>query len=227
MVNASSPYTLLAVGLLLVILILSLCARHLAQKDLKLFSALSKKRKGKVYTDPFTSWATAVFPYKSAEVTVFQRKGVSGKRIKTCIKYPLELPDNTTFHLTKGITGQTSIKELSQFLVLPKIEIGTEEFSKVFVVHGNDQDFIRRILDSELQNRLLRLKSSAPTVFIHAQKEAFYRKSSGEFCKHMLEFSLNEVPTNLEELEKIVKTGLNIINALTDIDTKALSVNSI
>jgi hypothetical protein len=210
--HLNGPIILVVVLLLLVILVLSLYARHLAGKDLRLFQEIAKRRKGKIVFDSFTSWATVVFPYKEWEVTVFQQKGIGGKRFQTSIKCYLNMADYYSLHVAKATSGQPSVTELGQWFLVPKRTVGSEAFNKEFVIHGNDQDFLQRIFTPDFQKRFIAANSKYPSIYLHSQKQSFYRDKKGQPCKHLLEYSIREVPNSVEGLEKVIDDGLQIID---------------
>jgi hypothetical protein len=206
------PLILIVISLLLLVLIVSLYARHLATKDLRLFSKMAEKRKGKIVIDSFTSWANLIFSYKDVEVSVFQGKDVGGKPVRTCLKCYLNLADYVALHIAQGITGQTSVKELGQWLLVPKVQIGSPAFAKEFIIHGNDPEFLQRVVSPDFQRQFLALKAKGPTLYLHSQQQSFFRDKKGQPCKHLLEFGVNEIPGALEDLDRIIDEGLAVID---------------
>jgi len=214
--SLENPIVLVVVALLLLILIVSLYARYFAKKDLRLFTEVAKKHKGKVSIDSFTSWAKVTFPHSNTEVTVYQRKGIGGKPARTCLRCNVTLPDYIALHIARGVTGETSIRELSQWLLVPEMELGSDEFNEVFITHGNDRDFLVSVVSSTLQKLFLSLRAKDPTLLLLAPRKPYYKKENSPQPEHSLEFSVNDVPRNIQDVEKLIRDGLLIMDEVLD-----------
>ena len=211
--SLSSPFVLVGVAFLLAILVISFYARHLATRDLRLFKELAKKRKGKVKIDSFTSWATTLFKDDGYEVTVYQQKGLSGKRERTCVKTLADIPDHISVHIAGADSKDSSVLERGQWFLVPAVQIGSDAFNKEFVIHGNDSDFLEDLFSEDLQKQFLSLRSKSPVLYLHTQKPVVYEKK-GKVLKHLIEFSIRDVPSSVDELDKIIDLGLKIIRIL-------------
>ncbi len=48
-----------------------------------------------------------------------------------------------------------------------EVQLGFDEFDRVFFLRSEDELFIRNLLDSALQNKLLEMSTEKPTIVLH------------------------------------------------------------
>ena len=203
--------SLLIVSLLLFILILSLFARHFAERDIRILSQVAGKYEGKISVDSFNSSATMNFPHRGAEVKFYQRKGLGGKTNRCCLRCDLDFSTALSMHIAKGISKDTSIAELRYLMCMPRISVGSERFNKEFVVRGNNQSFLSALLAAKFEKQLLSFSSNDPVIYLHPKNGAVTRIKGGTLRIHLLEFSVDQAPRQREDLERLIDDGLAVI----------------
>ncbi|RIL10193.1 MAG: hypothetical protein DCC75_04880 [Proteobacteria bacterium] len=197
---------LLVAGFLLIILILSLYARHLATRDLRLLTDVARKYGGKVSMNSFNSSAVIDFTYRP--------RTISGKPTRTCMRCNLDYGAFLSIYIAQEATNVPSAAELRQLILCPKVTAGSQEFHRSFELRGNNQSFLRALVAGDFERQLLSLRAEDPVLVLHPKNQALAGINSKEARQHLLEFSVQQAPRQSSELEKLIDGGLMLMRPL-------------
>ena len=203
--------SLIVATLLLFILVLSLIARHFANRDLRILTDVAEKYDGEISIDSFSASATMDFPHRGVKIKFYQRKGLGGKATRCCLRCDVDYSTFLSMHIAKGVSGDTTIAELRSLMFTPRVEVGSERFNKEFIVRGNNQSFLNALVASEFEKQLLSLGSIDPVLYLHPKNGAVARIKGAADRNHSLEFSVNQAPRRSEDLEKLIDDGLALV----------------
>lgn len=193
--------------LLVFILSLSLYSRHSAQRDVRMLNNIAKKYGGQISVDSFNTSATMKFSRDGIDIRFYQRKGIGGKTTRCCLGCDIEYTAPLSVHIAKGISGDTSISELTHFLFVPKIAIGSERFVNEFIVHGSKKPPLAMLVTPEFEDQMLTLLENDPVLYLYPKGDGILKKDSS----HSLEFSVGETPKDDDQLEALIENGLGIV----------------
>ena len=209
--SLSITVSLIVATLLLFILLLSLCTRHFANRDLRILSDLAEKYAGKISIDSFSSSATMDFPHRGVKIKFYQRKGIGGKSTRCCLRCDVDYSTSLSMHIAKGISGDTTIAELRSLMFTPRVDVGSERFNQEFVVRGNNHSFLNALLATEFEKRMISLGPTDPVLYLHPKNAAVNKIKGSADRNHSLEFSVNQAPRRSDELEKLIDDGLALV----------------
>jgi len=203
--------SLIVTTLLLFILVLSLYARHYADRDARMLSSLAKQYGGKILVDSFNSSAMIDFSHRGAKIRFYQRKRGGGKITRYFLRCEVNYSNPLQVHIAREVSGESSISGLTHFMFVPKLEVGSKNFTREFAVHGNDQSFLQALLNSDIQKQLLAFISKDPVIYLHPKKEAVARIKGAPVPGHVLEISLNQVSDRKDELSAVIGESLSLV----------------
>lgn len=196
--------------LLLFVLILSLYARHLAERDTKVLSELATKYGGKVLVNSFDTSASMSFPYRGSTMKFHQSKGLSGKATRCYFQCDAQFSSPLSMHIARGVSGDADIAELRHLVSMPRASAGSEDFNKEFVVRGNNKNFLNVLLNGEFEKQLLTLSPGEPVIYMHPKGEG----KNGTNRVHLVQLSVSQSSHRKEELESLIDDGLALIRRL-------------
>ena len=67
-----------------------------------------------------------------------------------------------------------------------------------------------RLYEAAAKKRILATKEKDPAMYLLVQRQSLTRTREGKPRKHLLEFSVKQVPKNSEELAQLISTGLEV-----------------
>lgn len=120
----------------------------------KILERQAVKRNGKIEPAEFLLLPTLVFPHQQLMVNVLSYPPRRHSTASTQIETQIPTADLRAFHISpEGVFTQ-----IGKAITGEDVKIGNNQFDDSFLIKSNNEDFLREIIDAELQQELLNLK---------------------------------------------------------------------
>jgi len=154
-------FWIILVGIVIIAIILSF--RHFSKLKY-IFEGQAMKRKGKLQWNFRKPVLT--FPYRDRNVIVSIYPGSKYQSAYTRVYTAVNNPGN---HIIR-IYGESWASEIGKKLGMQDIQIGSNEFDDKYMIKGDDEYFITRLLTWAVQDKLLSLRKHRPTVTLESNQ---------------------------------------------------------
>ena len=170
---------------------------------------------GKVRPATLFTYPQLYFRYRDVEVLVSAMSGSGGQgraRPPTSFaQFYFEVYPEYMFRI-RNKSVQTMIEKM---LGLRDLQTGNSRFDDQFVVQSDDEDFIRRLLTSEIQNKLLEF-NPAYGLDISFQKTTLYRDGRLVFGveRPRLDVTIEKIATEDQEYYRLIEAATMLYDRL-------------
>ena len=126
----------------------------------KILTLQAVKRNGKVEPTEFLLLPTLVFPHQQLTINVCSYPARKYSSASTQIETQLSTAELRSFH----ISPEGVFTKLGKAITGNDVKFGNPQFDDSFLVKSNNEKFLRKIVDIELQQELLNLKQFNPSL---------------------------------------------------------------
>lgn len=166
------------------------------KKQAEFFGEQAKKRNGSVKSELFGIVQGFSFPVEGLEATVFSRQGNRNSPPKSNFKCPI------TSSIELIICRESGLSKVGKMFGAQEVQLGVTSFDDLFLLKSSDGNFVRNLLTSMIQAKLLKCKDVYPTLKVN---------------KTSLEFSVATYFNRHPELDDFIDTGILILKRLREL----------
>jgi len=180
------------IAIIVVIILIIVSFRHFSKLKY-IFEGQALKRKGQFQWN-FRS-PVLTFPYMDRNITVSAYPGSKYQPAYTRVYTNISNPNNQNIR----IYGESWASEIGKKLGMQDIQTGSSEFDDKYMIKGNDEQFVTRVLTWAVQDKLLSLRKHRPTVTLESNQ---------------FKINIPKVLKNDEDYDLLIDTALAFLDGL-------------